>query len=392
MNKTLLFCLISASFSAQAANLLPTRGNDQSATRVVSAALPSGDFERKPVSFNWQLDPAAELAAPAPFMAESREYWAQVDASELARGYDIDTTAPGAVIRISPARGATPVAMDKVQVLRNGRAIAQPESFQRQADAKQLQAAGMDISEGSAVLQLAEGNGQGRFQLKLAKASGRYLVHVFEPNSPYTLKAQAARSTLLAGDTLEVNANLGNGQKALGGQMDGMLVSPSGRTVNMTFSAGRGRVQVPMDAASERGLWEVQLFAGTIDKGASIQRDARTAIAIAQPTAKLAGSYQFDAAALRFSLPVQVGAEGRYELRGTLYATAPDGIARPVSQSHSAAWLVPGSRSLSLSFDRSHVPLGYSAPFEMRNLELNDQTRMGKLETRELAAREGKAR
>lgn len=388
MNKTLLFCLISASFTAQAATLLPARGNDQSATRVVTAKLPAGDFERKPLSFNWQLDPAAELAAPAPFMAESREYWAQVDAAELNRGYDIDTTAAGAVIRISPAKGAAPVAMDKVQLLRNGRAIAQPESFQRQTTAKQMQDAGMDIADGSAVLQLAAGNGQGRFQIKLAKASGRYLVHVFEPNSSYTLKAQASRNTLLAGDTLEVSANLGNGQKALGGQMDGVLVSPTGRTVNLTFAAGKARVQVPVDAASEPGLWEVQLFAGTVDKGASIQRDARTAIAIAQPTARLAGSYQFDAAALTFSLPVQVGASGRYELRGTLYATSSDGIARPVSQSHGAAWLEPGNRSLSLSFDRSHVPLGYRAPFELRNVELNDQTRMGKLETRELAARE----
>ena len=388
MNKTLLFCLISASFSAQAASLLPARGNDQSSTRVVAAALPAGEFERKPLSFNWQLDPSAELNATAPFVAESREYWAQVDAAELSRGYDIDTSAPGAVIRISPSRGAAPVSTEKVQLLRNGRAIAQPESFQRQANARQLQEAGMDVSEGSAVMQLADGNGKGRFQIKLAKASGRYLVHVYEPNSPYTLKAQASRNSLLAGDTLEVSANLANGNASLRGQMDGMLVSPSGRTVNMTFTGGKARVQVPVDAASEPGLWEVQMFAGTVDKGASIQRDARTAIAIAQPTAKLAGSYQFDAAGLRFSLPVQVGAEGRYELRGTLYATSSDGVARPVSQSHGAAWLQAGNRSLSLAFDRSHVPMGYGAPFELRNVELNDQTRMGKLETRELAARE----
>lgn len=388
MNKTLLFCLISASFAAQAGNLLPARGNDQIAARVVSAPLPAGDFERKAVSFAWQLDPAAELSTQVPFTAESREYWAQVDGAELARGHDIETTAPGAVIRISPARGAAPVAGEQVQVLRNGRALAQAESFQRQATAKQLQDVGMAVADGSAVMQLADVHGKGRFQLKLGQARGRYLVHVFEPNSSYALRAQATRAHLLAGDTLEVSANLGDGQRALSSQMDGLLVSPSGRSIELNFKQGKASVQVPLDAASERGLWEVQLFAGAVDKGSSIQRDARTAIAIAQPTARLAGSYQFDAAALGFSLPVQVAAEGRYELRGTLYATAPDGSLRPVSQAHGAAWLSTGQRSLMLAFDRSHVPLGYAAPFELRHVELNDQTRMGKLETRELAARE----
>lgn len=388
MNKTLLFCLISASFSAQAGSLLAPRGNDQTANRVVSAPLPAGEFERKPLSFSWQLNPAAELTAQAPFVAESREYWAQVDGAELARGHDIDTTAAGAVIRISPAKGAAPVSADKVQVLRNGRAIAQPESFQRQATAKQLQDAGMDIADGSAVLQLAEANGKGRFQLKMGQAKGRYLVHVFEPNSEYALRAQGNRATLLAGDTLEVSAQLSRDGKSLAGQMDGMLVSPSGRSLNLSFANGKARVQVPADAASERGLWEVQLFSGAIDAGASIQRDARTVVAIAQPTARLSGSYEFDTGNLAFRLPVQVGAEGRYELRGTLYATATDGTLRPVSQAHGAAWLAAGERSLSLGFDRSHVPMGYRAPFELRNVELNDQTRMGKLETRELAARE----
>ena len=37
----------------------------------------------------------------------------------------------------------------------------------------------------------AGGRGKGRFKLQMSAASGRYLVHVFEPNSPYVLQAQA---------------------------------------------------------------------------------------------------------------------------------------------------------------------------------------------------------
>jgi hypothetical protein len=84
---------------------------------------------------------------------------------------------------------------------------------------------------------------------------------------------------------------------------------------------------------------------------------------------------------------VTVGSPGRYEVTGTLFATGADGIARPVAQAASAAWLEPGERQLALAFDRRHVPLGYGAPYELRQLQLRDQARMGMLETRDRAAR-----
>jgi hypothetical protein len=127
----------------------------------------------------------------------------------------------------------------------------------------------------------------------------------------------------------------------------------------------------------------VQVFAGN----GAVQRDARTAFAVSQPTARLAGGYGFDAAQLSFELPIRVGSPGRYEARGTLYATAPGGLLQPVSIAHSAAWLTPGRDRLTLAFDRAHLPAGYGAPFELRDLEFNDQSRMAPLERRARAAR-----
>lgn len=40
---------------------------------------------------------------------------------------------------------------------------------------------------------------------------------------------------------------------------------------------------------------------------------------------------------------------------------------------------------LVLQFDHSHLPQGFGAPFEVRQLELNDQSRMAPLESRERA-------
>lgn len=391
MNKNLLFCLMSLALaaSAQAGNLLPPGSADQSPSKLMAAPVPAGKFERQPLSFAWALDPQAGVEASAPHLAQSREFWAMADSAELKRGFEIQTSAPGAVIRISPAAGNAAVDPGALRVMKNGRMIPEPQSFQRKANAQQLRAAGMDVPEGSAIVQIAAAHGQGRFQVALPKASGRYLVHVYEPESPYVLKAQAARSHWLAGDTLEVAATMQRGRTKLsGGQVEGELVSPSGRSYPLSFRNGKARLMVPVEAGNEPGLWEVQLFAGQVVGGNTVQRDARTAVEITRPTARLAGGYGFDAGTLRFDLPVQVAAEGRYELRGTLFATGPDGVSRPVSQAHAADWLTPGQRRLGLAFNRGHLPAGYGAPFELRFLELKDQTRMGTLDTRELAARE----
>ena len=399
MRKLLLVTLLSAAGVAQAANdnRLATRANDLIASRLVNIPVPTGQFERKPVSFSYALNPQNELATSTPFTAESREYWMQTDGSELSKGLMIDTTAPGALIRISPAVGAAAIAPGNMKLLRNGKAIDNAKAFSQQATTDQLQKAGMDVSSGTAVVKIADGQGQGRFQLMVPKASGRYLVHVFEPNSDVTLQAKANRQNYLAGDQLEVNALLGKNEKAMSGtQISGLLVSPSGKTYDMTFKNENGALRavskLPNEVNQQPGLWEVQVLAGASDGNLRIQRDARTVISIAQPTAKLSGQFRFNPQALSFSMPIQVGSQGRYELSGTLYATARDGVSRPVAQAAMANWFKQGKGSLTLAFNRANLPAGYGAPFELKFVELKDQTRMMQLELRENAARVGTLR
>ena len=395
MNKTLIACLITLAFSsAQAGTMLPPGVADQSPSQLMAAPLPEGQFERQPVAVAWAMDPAAALAADPPYLAQSREYWSAVDAGELKSGFALTTTAPGALVRISPrdhAKSGT-VNPGEVRLLRAGQPLA-ASAFKRLATAGELKQAGMDVPEGSVIVQLDDAIGQGRFELQLTKASGRYLVHVFEPRSDLVLKAQADRSRLLAGDTIEVAASLQQGKSMLaGGVMQAQLVSPSGQSWPMEFANGKATGQLPLDADPTPGLWEVQLFAGATSKDGPVQRDARTAIEVSRPTARLGGDYGFDPGAMKFSLPVQVAAPGRYELRGVLYATSASGEVLPVALAHSANWLEAGERKLDLAFGPGNVPVGFGAPFELRFLELKDQTRMGTLETRELALREAARR
>jgi len=255
----------------------------------------------------------------------------------------------------------------------------------------------MDVSSGTAIVKIADAQGKGRFQLMVSKASGRYLVHVFEPNSDVTLQAKADRQNYLAGDQLVVNALLGKNEKAMTGtEISGLLVSPSGKSYDMTFKNENGALRavskLPNEVTQQPGLWEVQVLAGASDGNLRVQRDARTVISIAQPTAKLNGEFRFNAQALSFSMPIQVGWQGRYELCGTLFATGRYGVSRPVAQAAMANWFKQGKGLLNLNFDRANLPAGYGAPFELKFVELKDQTRMTQLESRESAARVGTRR
>ena len=79
---------------------------DRTVASVVAAPLPPGQFERAPVQFAWALDPGQAVAAAAPEVMESRSFWRTVEAAELARGVELELSAPGAVIQLSPAAGA----------------------------------------------------------------------------------------------------------------------------------------------------------------------------------------------------------------------------------------------------------------------------------------------
>ena len=75
-----------ASIAHAAQPLLPAGASDQVPQRLAVLPAPGGAIERKPVAFSWALDPNEALSDPAPFLAESREYWMTVEAAELQRG------------------------------------------------------------------------------------------------------------------------------------------------------------------------------------------------------------------------------------------------------------------------------------------------------------------
>ncbi len=396
--------LAAATLQAATPVTLPDPGPaDLSPARLVTGAdIPQlVEPRRDPVQFTRALPADSRLdPVPAPHTATSRGYTLRASAAELAAGIPIHTTAPGAVVRINPLRtGSTDelVALDpsRVQIAPHGATGPTSGGVIPLATAGQLAAADVPFPEGSSAFRIDPSLGAGAFILRApdlpAEGEARYVVAVVEPESPVLLKLTADSLAYLAGGRGSAEAVLETGGPPLENPMFGaILVAPDGQILPLTVDPGAdGTARISfalerMDPGAQ-GLWEISLSAsGTVD-GLLARREVRTAFGTALPTARFAGVASIEPRddGLTVTFPVEVAAPGRYEVRAVLWGLGDDGAMHPAVLAQSAAWLEPGTESLGLGFgDGLLEGTGLHAPWELRNLELRDQGRLGVLEVR----------
>lgn len=392
---SLLAASMALAVAAQAADIqwLQAGKADFSANTLVrnSAEAPlsaNANRNQELVQFQWALDTNAPIvSADNGSSNESRQYWLDVSAGELSRGVELNTTGKGAVIRISPqsAAGAAVLSQDAIQLSLGGRALDKSNiaSF---ANSQQLSASGAPFAEGTVAFRLGDQVNGGKLTLSVANnaaADAKYVVHVYEPNSAMVAKLSSAKSNYLAGAAINLNLEVAGAQ----GSARGFLVSPDGKTtlpLNFSQKGAAYTANIAAPASQGQGLWEVHsIFEGQDAQGNKVLRDTKTAINITAATARLNQNAQLAGAlgsksgnvALQFG--VDVAAAGRYQVSGVLYGTGKDGQLHPIALAQSAQWLEAGSHQLPLSFDVSKAEVG--APFEVRDLRLQDQSRLGDL-------------
>lgn len=409
MNKTLTIVLLAACSAAGAIELLPRQPDDLGASTVLASPavkMPAGApaTGREPVSVSWAVD--GDIAAPVPFIAASREYYREASGDELAAGVAIHTTAPRALVRLQPLAAASPreaIAIDPQALLlidSERRVHAGGNGMELLVGADKLAKADLPFAPGTSAFRLHRDLGAGSFTLKAEglHGSARYLINVVEPDSPLALTMQATTGAYLHGQTLVLQTALQDsaGPAAPAAhalpKLDGMLVSPGGRRFALSFRQDkdgqlRGRLPLDADEAPTPGLWEVQANASATVRGQTVVRSVRLAIAVAMPVARLNGATSLAQGEDTFgiALGVDAGASGRYEVRGLLYGLV-NGSMSPLGVAHAARWLDAGQGSITLAFAH-HLLQGASGPFELRDLQLIDQGRMGLLHRQQHALR-----
>jgi hypothetical protein len=402
MQLKLLAALCCTTLAAHA-ELLPQRAGDLTpatlraapATATLAAKMPS--VTREPVSFSWAS--RAAVAAPQPFVAQSREAYFTVTGAELEQGVALPTTAPRAIVRLQPVGEASireneaihPSAL--IITGADGKARAAGDGMETLVSADRLAKADIPFASGTSAFRLSADVGSGPLRMRAQglNPSQHYLVNVVEPDSPLALTMQTTSAAYLQGQQLQVLAQLQYlSDKVAPGRIDAKLVSPAGRSYPLEFKRGAdGRmaaVAAPTAAdAAEPGLWEVQANVEANVQGQRALRSTRFAVPVALPTAKLTRSADLagDNGALTVKLVVEAASAGRYEVRGVLYGTV-QGSLQPLAVGNAAQWVEPGQASIGLPFDAALLA-GSTGPYELRDLQLLDQGRLAVLQRQQLA-------
>ena len=396
--KTLLAASIalacSPAIAADMRLLAPAAGDQVPAKLTTAKGNADSSLDRAPASFSWSLETTEKLVAATPFTAESTEYWTEADGAALAKGLKLATTVPDAVVRISPMQSggsAKALRVDAIEIRQGGKALG-TRAIATADVAQEFDAVGMPLPAQSVSFRLGNVS-PGAFELAVAGGNGRYLVHVFEPASTEKLQLVANRTSTVAGDRVVVSGRYAGSLGKRLGRVAGMATSPDGTSIPLDASVGKdGAFSFAFDAnaaGGAKGLWEIHAFATTDD--GSVQRDAKTAIAVASASAKFDGRVRVEASDKRagvvgapaVTVGVDVGSASRYDVSGVLYGTDAKGALVPAAIAHTAAWLDPGTRELSLKFDEKTLrAAGLGRPFGVRDLTLTNQGELAVVEKR----------
>ena len=399
-----LLALACVTFAANAfgasLTLIAPGANDQVPAHIVanvqakalaSTAHGGATLDHAPAQFSRALSGDQVLdASPKPYQAQSREFWSDVGESEMHAGVSFTTTAPGALIRLSP-QGDSGATLDPASVMirSNGRVMSANAISSAVADADALQRAGMPAAKGTLAFRLSANAGVGEMQLSTRQAHGRYVVQVLDAGSALVLDLSANRDTVLVGSTITFHTALTNAGAPHGLALaSGIVTAPDEYSANLQFSRnadGSFSATFTPDAAHAVGpqLWEAQVFSASRSGKLVVLRDAKTAFAVSAPTAQFGSDVQLsnDANGMQLDLPVIAATSSRYQVSGVLFGTGDDGALHPAVLAQSAQWLNSGNSNISLHFDADSLgTAGLHAPYELHDLRLVDQSNMAVIE------------
>ncbi len=397
----LLPAILSLSLSAlarDASDIVPK--NLHAPSLAKSAALPGMELSRDTIQYSWNLDTSAKIGSPQPYQAVSREYFVEANADQLRSGISLKTSAAGAVIKLSPRgniqKSTRQLGRDDIAVSVAGNVVslgAFASTLDDSSKFAEMQKSGVAFAPGSLAFQINESLGATSFKLVVKNANIDYLVHVFEPQSPYAVTLSTSREAYLTGESISVNAKLATDAAAGNAdivELNGGIASPHGDVSAISFVRGQdgtftGHTTVNESAVGE--LYEAFVTATLRDGSTVVLRDAKVGFAVGDATAKIvnvarAGSTASTADRQDFHAVVSVSAAGRYQLEAVMFADR-NGERIPVAVAQTGAWLESGRQAITLSFaDLKLASRNIGGAFTLGNIVLKNQGTLAVMERR----------
>ena len=352
-----------------------------------------------------------EYQASAPQLeqaSQSDEYWVNVTGAQLNAGVGLTMSQASSLVRIAP-RGDTSsgalmhaeaIAPERVQIQRvspnqspqgkaaNSSGINTNESLVKSmANADALASAG--LTDDSSALQMSAKATPGQYRLQVSQPltpSANYLVNVKEKGSPYQLSVKA--SSAIAADAQNLGLELALSQsdntfvpqatlKQADGDMQPLTMVKQGETWQAVIPAGVAL------SSSNAGFSEVEITVQTQVDGRPVQRTVKSVFKSYVNSASIKPEVL---TVWDKGLPNQINFElsvaeaGRFGLSGTLTGTNAEGQKVAILRTQAANWLTPESPKLKLMLDPKLIQAsGLQPPFELNELELQDQGQMARL-------------
>lgn len=401
---SLLAIAISSGAYAQTMNLEPAGKFDLTAQgKLVKADVPvKAPYTVEAIEFIQPLNAKNTLIhKDSGQRLSSNEYWQLIKGSELRKGIRLQTSGAEALVRLSrQSNSRQAIDTQKLEVLTEqaGRLNTSSDSrIERLYSEEQL--ASTELFQRNAGFKLKKSDGQAALVLRSAQKlqdDELILVNVKEKNSPLILTVETPRKIVRAGESIQLHAQLNNNGKQLSDvRYSAKALTPSGKSIPVLVGKN-GQITVTEKQSAllgqelERGeLLDIELSAVSQEKGAEVQRNTRISVALSQPTARLMRTFDLTLNDKKNQalFDIEVGSAGRYQISAVIYGTDKTGNAQPVMHSQSAQWLEAGQRNLSLPIDTSLLKAsGLNAPFQIKDLQLFDQTRLNLIERQANAA------
>ena len=343
-------------------------------------ASAANQWQQQAVQYNFSLiGEEIKAAKNTGFVAESKSFYMDVNGVELVAGISIPVASNTAVIRISSIDEKVQLQGQQVELSQ----LSTPLSTSVMATGEQLNKLGMPVAENTVAFKV--NHQPGSLQLKLNQISPskdtKFVIHVLEPDSPYSLTMTTAKQLYQAGETLTVKAALLHENGNLPISMQGYISQPNGEKfadlkfkVNKSGQMVADLAQLPFQSMNE-GLWEVHTIAKSEVAGQTILRDVSSAFAVSVPTAQFNGQLTLSKAGI--NLGVNNILSSRYEASGILMGHDDAGNPQPIAMLMTADWLKQGEATLSFKLPQDLInESGLQAPFLVSQLSLKNQSLM----------------
>lgn len=312
---------------------------------------------------------------------KSNKYSLRTTLQQLSQGVALQTLAPGAIIRISPAAANSRLKLNFILETEKHQVLPLQEASSLFADEEGLKESAFG-GESLMAMQLKPELGSGRFILKSDPVKGHeqdaYVIHVFDQGSNAYLTVATDKARYHYGDELIATFSLRD--DAVGYPIDvitASLVTPDGNQRALTLEKVSWDVyQAKVMLRSEKGFhgenWYIEAQVDTDVGGRNVKRQAHTAFSYTIPSAAVRSIKRDNPAEpFQFKAQVEVATGSRYALQAVLFATDDQGKVIPVDTVQSAAWFATGFNELNFSFHPEESTT-YKAPYYLGALQLTD--------------------